>query len=152
MSWQVYLAGEIHSDWREKVSLLCHDYHLPIHFVSPNTEPSVCEGARVAALAPENKKFWYDFKSARLNQARNRVLLEKSDIVLVRFGEHYRQWNSAFDAGYAVAHGKPLVSWHDASLNDALKDIDAAATAVANEVTQVVTALKFICTGQVAGL
>lgn len=73
------------------------------------------------------------------------MLLEKSDIVVVRFGENYRQWNSAFDAGYAVAHGKSLISWHEPSLDHALKDIDAAAAAVANSADQVVKSLSYIC-------
>lgn len=149
MSWQVYLAGEIHSQWRDDVSSMSRDRNLPIKFVSPNTNHAASDECGAAALGPEDKKFWYDFKSARLNQARNQVLLEKSDIVVVRFGEHYRQWNSAFDAGFAVAHGKPLISWHDESLGHALKEIDAAATAVANDVEQVVKSLSYICTGYV---
>lgn len=149
MSWQVYLAGEIHTDWRDDISCMCRERQLPIKFVSPNTDHAASDECGVAVLGPEDKKFWYDFKSARLNQARNQVLLEKSDIVVVRFTEKFRQWNSAFDAGFAVAHGKPLISWHDPSLNHALKDIDAAAVAVATDVDQVVKALSYIATGYV---
>jgi YtoQ family protein len=144
MSWQVYLAGENHSAWRDDVSSISRDRHLPIKFVSPNHN---FLSADEAASTVEDGQFWYNFKSARLNQARNQVLLEKSDIVVVRFGEHYRQLNSAFDAGFAVAHGKPLISLHDLVLGCELKEIDAAATAVATDVEQVVNSLSFICTG-----
>lgn len=148
-SWQVYLAGEIHSNWRDDISRLCRERNLPIQFVSPNTDHAASDECGAVALGPEDKRFWYDFKSARLNQARNRVLLERSDVVVVRFGEQYRQWNSAFDAGYAVAHGKSLISWHDSSLDHALKEIDAAASAVAKEVEQVVKSLAYITSGYV---
>ncbi len=150
MVWQVYLAGEIHTDWRSELSGHCQGLGLPIEFLSPNTDHSASDSCGSHILGGEDKTFWHDFKSARLNQARNQVLLEKSDIVVVRFGEKYRQWNSAFDAGFAVAHGKSLVSWHQPELNHALKEIDAAASAVANNMEQVVKSLAYLSTGRLA--
>lgn len=149
MVWQVYLAGEIHTDWRSELSDYSNRVGLPITFLSPITDHTLSDDCGAQILGREDKAFWHDFKSARLNQARNRVLLEKAEIVVVRFGENYRQWNSAFDAGFAVAHGKSLISWHDESLNHALKEVDAAATAVALNVEQVVKSLSYICTGKV---
>lgn len=147
MVWRVYLAGEIHTDWRSELTGLGEALGLPIEFLTPNTNHHQSDACGAQILGDEDKQFWNDFKSARLNQARNQVLLEKSDIVVVRFGEKYRQWNSAFDAGFAVANGKSLVSWHDEQLNHALKEIDAAATAVANSIEQVVKSLEYLTTG-----
>ena len=146
MVWRVYLAGEIHTQWRAEITGLSETLGVNASFCSPITDHQLSDEIGQQITGAEQKAFWNDFKSARLNQARNKVLLEKSDIVVVRFGEHYRQWNSAFDAGYAVAHGKQLISWHDDSLDHALKEIDAAAVTVANDLQQVVKALAYICT------
>lgn len=141
----VYLAGEIHTQWRNEITGLCESLELDIHFSSPITDHSMSDSIGKNITGVEDKSFWNDYKSARLNQARNKVLLEKSNVVIVRFGERYKQWNSAFDAGFAVAHNKPLVTWHDESLDHALKEIDSAAVSVTRNVEQVVKSLAYIC-------
>lgn len=148
MNWQVYLAGEIHTNWRSELIDHCERLGLPAHFSCPVTDHNQSDDCGATILGPEDKAFWHDQKSARLNQARNKVFLEKADIVVVRFGEKYRQWNAAFDAGQAVAQGKTLITMHDPSLNHALKEIDSAALVVTQTVEQVVKSLNYICTGQ----
>jgi YtoQ family protein len=66
---------------------------------------------------------------------------------VVRFGPKYRQWNAAFDAGYAVALGKPIITLHDPDLNHALKEVDGAAAAVARTPDQVVQTLAYAIGG-----
>lgn len=148
MGWQVYLAGEIHSEWRKEITGQSEALGLPVTYCSPITNHQLSDSIGQSILGREDKEYWNDYKSVRLNQARNKVLMEKSEIVVVRFGEKYKQWNSAFDAGQAVAQGKSLISWHDVALNHALKEIDAASAAVANDLQQVVKAIGFICTGK----
>lgn len=144
----VYLAGEIHTQWRNEITGLCEALELDIQFSSPITNHKVSDDIGKDITGVEDKSFWNDYKSARLNQARNKVLLEKSNVVIVRFGERYKQWNSAFDAGFAVAHNKPLVTWHDECLDHALKEIDSAAVSVTRNVEQVVKSLAYICCGR----
>ena len=99
-------------------------------------------------LGDEELPFWKDHKGAKLNAIRTRTLIEKSDLVVVRFGDKYRQWNAAFDAGFAVALGKPLIVLHDPSLTHPLKEVDAAALAVAETPEQVIAIIAYVLTGQ----
>ena len=97
-------------------------------------------------LGPEEKDFWKDHKGAKLNAIRTRKAIGEADVVVVRFGEKYRQWNAAFDAGYASALGKSIIILHDPSLTHALKEVDAAANAVAQTPAQVVEILQYVMT------
>jgi len=140
--WQVYLSGEIHSDWREQIEKGAED--LPVSFSAPVTNHSASDDCGVQILGAEDKAFWKDHKGAQLNAIRTRTLIEQADIVVVRFGEQYRQWNAAFDAGFAAALGKPLIILHPEEFTHALKEVDAAALAVAKEPGQVVEILQYV--------
>jgi YtoQ family protein len=140
--WQVYLSGEIHSDWREQIKAGAKD--LPVHFSAPVTDHEASDNCGVEILGAEEDGFWKDRKGAQLNAIRTRTLIEAADVVVVRFGEQYRQWNAAFDAGYAAALGKPLIVLHPPSFTHALKEVDAAALAVAQDPEQVVRILHYV--------
>ena len=146
-SWQVYLSGEIHSDWRQRIREGVESAGLPIILSAPVTDHTTSDDAGVRILGAEEKAFWHDNKGARLNAIRTRTLIDRADVVVVRFGDKYRQWNAAFDAGYAAALGKPIITLHDPSLTHALKEVDGAALAVAETPEQVVQALSYACTG-----
>ena len=92
-----------------------------------------------------------DNKGAKVNAIRTRTLIDRSDVVVVRFGDKYRQWNAAFDAGYAAAKGKSIVTIHDPALGHALKEVDGAAMAVAETPSQVVRILDYAINGRLAG-
>ncbi len=141
--WKVYLAGEIHSDWRERVVAGAEQAGLPTVFSGPVTDHGASDNCGVEVLGDEENPFWKDHKGAGLNAIRTRSLLRDADIVVVRFGDKYRQWNAAFDAGFAAALGKALVVLHDADLGHALKEVDGAALAVATEPEQVVEILRY---------
>lgn len=141
MKFTVYLAGEIHTDWRDDLANLAND--LPIEFVGPVTDHDASDNRGAAILGAESNPFWHDRKGAGLNAIRTRTMLERSDVVVVRFGDKYRQWNAAFDAGSAVAGGKPLIVIHPKELQHPLKEIDSAACAVAESVEQVVEILRY---------
>tara|TARA_A200000113_G_scaffold56875_1_gene48039 strand:- start:180 stop:491 length:312 start_codon:yes stop_codon:yes gene_type:complete len=98
-------------------------------------------------MGEEKEKFWYDHKGAKLNAIRTKTSIEKADLVIVRFGEKYKQWNAAFDAGYASALGKPLVIIHNSEHQHALKEIDAAALATTSNLSQVVDVLEYTLNG-----
>ena len=146
--WRVYLSGEIHSDWRERIEAGVAAAGLPVVLDSPVTTHADSDDCGAVILGPEESAFWHDQKGARLNAIRTRTLIEEADLVIVRFGPKYRQWNAAFDAGYASALGKPIVTLHDTDLNHALKEVDAAAAAVAESPEQVVQILAYAIHGQ----
>ena len=146
--WTVYLSGEIHSDWREQIKTGVTARQLPVDLVSPVTDHEVSDDAGVDILGPEQEPFWKDHKGARVNAIRTRTLIARADVVVVRFGDKYRQWNAAFDAGYAAALGKPIIVLHDASLTHALKEVDGAAQAVAETPEQVVRLLDYTINGR----
>ena len=106
MGLKVYLSGEIHTDWREQIQNGAEG--LDVEFSSPVTDHASSDDCGVAILGPEENKFWYDRKGAQINAIRTRKAIQDADVVVVRFGEKYKQWNAAFDAGYAAALGKSL--------------------------------------------
>ncbi len=144
MSIHVYLSGEIHTDWRSEIMAACSEAGLPIIFLSPTLDHDLSDTIGTRILGEESNPFWRDHKSAKINAIRIRYLIEKADIVVVKFGEKYRQWNAAFDAGYAVAKGKLLLVLHSGELTHSLKEIDAAALAVAEKPEQVVSILRHV--------
>jgi YtoQ family protein len=142
---QVYLSGEIHTDWREQIITGAQD--LDVQFSAPVTDHDASDDCGVAIMGAEPNKFWHDHKGAKLNAIRTRRLIEEADVVVVRFGDKYKQWNAAFDAGYAAAMGKSLVIMHGADHQHALKEVDAAALAVVETPDQVVQILRYVLTG-----
>ena len=142
--WNVYLAGEIHSDWRERIVNAAAERKLPVSFTAPVTDHAASDNCGVDILGPEESGFWKDQKGARMNAIRTRTLIRDADAVVVRFGGNYRQWNAAFDAGFASALGKAIIIIHDAGTAHALKEVDAAALAVAETPEQVVELLAYV--------
>lgn len=143
----VYLSGEIHTDWRDTIEAGCRAAGLAVSFTAPVTDHAASDDCGVAILGAEDDKFWHDHKGAKVNAIRTRTLIEQADVVVVRFGDKYKQWNAAFDAGYAAALGTPLIVQHDPGLTHPLKEVDAAALAVADTPEQVVGILRYVMTG-----
>ena len=146
-TWNVYLSGEIHSDWRERIADGVQAAGLPVNLLAPVTNHSASDDVGVDILGPEEKGFWKDHKGAGVNAVRTQTLLRAADVVVVRFGDKYRQWNAAFEAGYAAALGKPIVTLHDEELTHALKEVDRAAMATAQTPEQVVEILRYAISG-----
>jgi YtoQ family protein len=149
--WRVYLSGEIHTNWREEIAAGTKAAELPVHFDSPVTHHEASDDCGVVILGEEPNKFWHDHKGAKVNAIRTWTLIEKADIVVVRFGEKYKQWNAAFDAGMAVALGKPLIIIHQDEHAHALKEVDGAALAVCQTSEQVVEILRYVIRGELKG-
>jgi YtoQ family protein len=147
MQWTVYLSGEIHTDWREQIQQGVEALGLPVTLLAPVTDHEASDLCGVRTFGAEESDYWRDHKGAGLNAVRTRILIERADIVVVRFGDKYRQWNAAFDAGYASALGKSIITLHPEALNHALKEVDRAALAVAREPAEVVEALRYAIQG-----
>ncbi|MGG4603826.1 YtoQ family protein [Paenalcaligenes sp. Me131] len=142
MSFTVYLSGEIHTDWREQIANGARAAGLDIHFTAPVTDHDASDAAG-DHLGPESESFWRDHKSSKVNAIRTRTLIEKADLVVVRFGDKYKQWNAAFDAGFCAALGKPYITLHAEDIIHPLKEVDANAQAWATTPEQVVEILRY---------
>ena len=143
MNWTVYLSGEIHTDWRQQIMRGAEAYRLPIVFTSAVTDHEASDAAG-DVLGKEHDNFWRDHKSSKVNAIRTQTLLEKCDIAVIRFGEKYKQWNAAFDAGYCAALGKPYITLHAEDIIHPLKEVDGSAMAWAQTPGQVVEILQYI--------
>ena len=146
---KVYLSGEIHTNWRNEIINKCKDENLEIEFSSPTTNHELSDDVGVQILGKEDIKFWHDNKGAKINAIKTRLLIKKSDIVVVRFGDKYKQWNAAFEAGFAAALNKSLIIMHDDNHQHALKEIDSAALAVVNNVNQIVKIFNYTINGKI---
>jgi YtoQ family protein len=142
MNWNVYLSGEIHTDWRQQIIRGAAQHGLPIRFTSAVTDHAASDAAG-DMLGAETDNFWRDHKSARVNSIRTRTLIGKCDLAVIRFGDKYKQWNAAYDAGYCAALDKPYITLHDADIVHPLKEVDASALAWATTPAQVVQILKY---------
>ena len=141
----VYLSGEIHTDWRDQI--IEGSQGLDVVFSGPVTDHAASDDCGVTILGEESDKYWHDHKGAMVNAIRIRKGLSEADIVVVRFGDRYKQWNAAFDAGYAAALGKSLIILQPPEHDHALKEVDAAALAVAREPGQVVDIIRYVIDG-----
>ena len=149
--WNVYLSGEIHSDWREQIAEGIDGAGLPVKLSAPVTDHSASDDAGTGTLGDEQEPFWRDHMGAGVNAIRTQTLIRDADVVVVRFGDKYRQWNAAFDAGFAAALGKPVVTLHDDELDHALKEVDRGALATARSADQVVDVLRYVIDGKLPG-
>jgi YtoQ family protein len=143
MSLTVYLSGEIHTNWREEIKTGAEKLGLDITFTSAVTDHEQSDAAG-DCLGSEEKKFWRDHKSAKVNAIRTKNMIELSDVVVIRFGDKYKQWNAAFDAGYCAALGKPYITLHAEDIIHPLKEVDAIAMAWTTKTAQVIEILKYI--------
>lgn len=150
-TWRVYLSGEIHSDWRERIEVGVREAGLPVDLFAPVTDHAASDDAGTGTLGEEATPFWRDHMGAGVNAIRTQTLIRDADVVVVRFGDKYRQWNAAFDAGYAGALGKPIVTLHDTELDHALKEVDRAAQATARTADQVVDILRYVIRAELPG-
>lgn len=143
MSWTVYLSGEIHTDWRQQVIRGARAAGLDVVFTSAVTDHDASDAAG-DVLGEQDKAFWRDHQSAKVNAIRTRTHIHKCDLAVIRFGDSYKQWNAAFDAGYCAVLGKPYITLHSEDIVHPLKEVDSAAMAWAQTAEQVVGLLKYV--------
>lgn len=144
MMWKIYLSGEIHTNWRDELKARAKEASLNVEFLGPETNHDLSDNFGANLLGGEDIKFWHDHKGAKINSIRIRRNIEDAHIVIVKFGDKYKQWNAAFDAGYAAAKGKSLIVMHNDDHQHALKEIDATALAVVQDNHQVIEILKYV--------
>ena len=141
------MIGEIHSDWRNVIASGIQEKNLPVSLTSPNTSHEDSDDCGAIILGMEQERHNWDKIGANMNAIRTQTLLEDADVVVVRFGEKYRQWNAAFDAGYASALRKPIITLHPPAISHMLKEVNASAKAVCEDPQQVVDTLAYVIRG-----
>ena len=145
MKYNIYLSGEIHTIWREEIIQGCNELGLDIEFTSAVTNHEASDAAG-DGLGKQDENFNRDHQSAKVNAIRTKTLINKADIVIVRFGDKYKQWNAAFDAGYCAAINKPYITLHSKDIIHPLKEVDASAQGWATTPAQIVEILNYTLT------
>jgi len=143
MALTVYLSGEIHTTWRDEIKELTQKSGLEIVYVSAVTDHAASDAA-ADHLGKEEKQFWRDHKSAKVNAIRTKTLLKSCNVAIIRFGQEYKQWNAAFEAGQCAALDIPYITLHDENIIHPLKEIDAGAMAWAQTTNEVAEILAYV--------
>ena len=144
MTFTVYLAGQIHDDWRKDIIDLVEEKGLDFEFVYPQTEHDLSDAIGENILGEQPGKYYRDDAASDLNNFRTSVLMEKADIVIALFGDQYRQWNTAMDATTAINKNKPLIIIRPEELIHALKELSNKANVTVSTVEQAVQVLEYI--------
>ena len=144
MKLTVYLAGQIHDDWRDRLRAEAMQREIDVEFVGPQDEHDLSDGIGEQILGEQESARWKDEVASQVNNLRTRVLMSRSDAVVAQFGEKFRQWNAAMDAGIAIALGKPLIIVRDPSLHHALKELSQRAQMTVDRPEQVLDALEYV--------
>lgn len=144
MQFTVYLAGEIHSNWREELAKKAEEKKLPLVFVAPQTNHDRSDDIGEAILGEQPGKLYKDDAASDINNFRTQVLMQKSDLVVALFGEKYKQWNTAMDAATAITLNKPTIIIRPESLIHPLKELSNKANVTVETVDQALDAISYI--------
>jgi|SRR5690554_295003 len=140
----VYLAGEIHGPWRQQLRELVEARDLPVRFVGPQEEHDRSDSIGEDIVGSQPSPRFRDLEGARANALRTRVLMRRADLAVAYFGNQYKQWNTAADAGAAAAAGIPLLLVRSSDLIHALKELDALATFTVESLEQAAEAIAYV--------
>ncbi|PSL40420.1 YtoQ family protein [Planomicrobium soli] len=144
MRLTVYLAGEIHSAWREELKKKSLALRLPVDFVGPMEDHERSDSIGEEILGKQPNALAKDMTASSFNNLRTGVLIHKADLVIAFFGEQYKQWNTAMDASSAIAAGKPLIIVRPEKLHHPLKELSRKSSATVETVDQALKALSYI--------
>ncbi|MCD8502163.1 MAG: YtoQ family protein [Bacillaceae bacterium] len=144
MELTVYLAGQIHDDWREEVAKKAKEKKLPLVFVGPQTNHDRSDAIGEEVLGKQPGTLYKDDAASDINNFRTQVLMQKSDIVIALFGEKYKQWNTAMDASTAMAMNKPTIIIRPESLIHPLKELSNKANVTVETIDQALNAIGYI--------
>lgn len=144
MKLTVYLAGQIHDDWREQLKKKAEEKNLPLNFVAPQTNHDRSDDIGEDILGEQPGSYYKDDAASSINNLRTQVLMQKSDVVIALFGEKYKQWNTAMDASAAITLNKPTIIVRPESLIHPLKELSNKANVTVETVDQALDVLAYI--------
>jgi YtoQ family protein len=140
----IYAAGEIHSEWRDELRRHLEKLEVEVEIVGPQEVHDRSDSVGEDILGEQPGPRYRDLQGARVNTLRTRVLMQRADLCVAYFGPKYKQWNTASDAGAAVASGLPLVLVRAEEHIHALKEMDALATLTVETLEQAAQAVAYI--------
>ena len=142
----IYLAGEIHSDWRDRLRARVDALGLPsdIEYVGPQEEHDRSDDVGEDILGKQPDVRYRDLLGGKVNHLRRRVQMARADLVVAYFGPDYKQWNTAADAGAAAAIDRPLILVRAREHIHALKDLDAFADVTVETLEQAASVIGYI--------
>ncbi|WHY87005.1 YtoQ family protein [Neobacillus novalis] len=144
MELTVYLAGQIHDNWRDEVEKKAKEKNLPLVFVAPQTNHERSDNIGEEILGTQPGNLYKDDAASDINNFRTQVLMQKSDIVIALFGEKYKQWNTAMDTSTAIAMNKPTIIIRPNSLIHPLKELSNKANVTVETVEQAIEVISYI--------
>lgn len=144
MEFTVYLAGEIHSSWRNDLKEKAENAKLPLTFVGPMENHDRSDSIGEEILGEQPNKILRDEAASSINNLRTELLMQKSDVVIALFGETYKQWNTAMDASSAIALGKPLILIRPEALHHPLKELSNKANVTVTTIDQAIQTLSYL--------
>ena len=144
MELTIYLAGQIHDDWRDEVAQKAKERNLPLTFVAPQTNHDCSDDIGEEILGKQPSNLYKDDAASDINNFRTQVLMKKADIVIALFGEKYRQWNTAMDVSTAIAMNKPTIIIRPESLIHPLKELSNKANVTVETVDQAIDVIGYI--------
>ncbi|MDN4071442.1 YtoQ family protein [Fictibacillus terranigra] len=144
MELTVYLAGQIHDDWREQIESQAKEMNLPLSFVGPMEDHERSDNIGEEILGKQPNAIFKDEAASSINNLRTDILINKADVVVALFGEKYKQWNTAMDAARAAALNKPLILIRPETLHHPLKELSNKASLVVETPMQALQALSYI--------
>ncbi|MBM7606142.1 YtoQ family protein [Metabacillus crassostreae] len=144
MEFIVYLAGEIHSNWRDQIKQEASSKQLPFHFVGPMENHDLSDSIGENILGKQPNSIIKDDMASGINNFRTSVLMNKADIVIALFGKEYKQWNTAMDASTAISLNKPLIIIRPEQLHHPLKELSNKANVTVENVEQALAVLSYL--------
>ena len=140
----IYAAGEIHSEWRNDLRQCLEAADVEAQIVGPQEVHDLSDSIGEDILGEQPSPRYRDLMSARVNTLRTRVLMQRADLCVAYFGPKFKQWNTASDAGAAIASGLPLILVRADEHIHALKEVDALATLTVETLEQAAQAIAYI--------
>ncbi|EUJ26984.1 YtoQ family protein [Listeria grayi] len=144
MKLTVYLAGEIHSDWRNEIKQRAEELNLPLYFNGPMENHSKSDSIGECIKGVQPNAIFTDEAASSFNNLRTQIWMKKADIVIALFGTSYKQWNTAMDASRAIEAGIPVILIRPESLHHPLKELANKVSVVVETREQAVKALAYI--------
>jgi hypothetical protein len=81
MRWHIYLSGEIHTDWRERIKQGATAAGLDIQFTAPVTDHAASDAAGTAILGEQERPPEHDHALKEVDRAALAVAREPEQVV-----------------------------------------------------------------------
>ncbi len=144
MNYHIYLAGEIHSDWRNELRRAIGDVTgVSFTFTGPEENHEKSDSIGENILGEQPNALYRDIQSSKINNLRTQLFLNKADLVIAYFGEEFKQWNTASDASFAIASGKPLILIRPEKLHHPLKELSERANVTVRNIDEAAKVLRY---------